>query len=93
MKRTLVCMALAFGSIAATCAAQQAAEPLKIGNHVQLFVDDYLVESMQGVQLELQKPQPAGVAIRFDKPWEGNTSAYFTVFHDGDKYRLYYRRF
>jgi len=91
MKRNLICIVLGLSSVAATSAAQQPTEPLKIGNHVQLFVDDYLVESMQGVQLELQKPQPAGVAIRFDKPWEGNTSAYFTVFHDGDKYRLYYR--
>jgi hypothetical protein len=46
---------------------------------------------MNGADLLLQKPQPAGVAIKFDKPWEGNTSAYVTVFKDGDKYRMYYR--
>jgi len=91
MMRNFACIALALGSITAISAAQQPSEPLKIGNQLQLFVDDYLIESMQDVQLVLQKPEPAGVAIRFDKPWEGNTSAYFTVFHDGNKYRLYYR--
>ena len=91
MIRTLTCIALGLGSITMISAAQQPSEPLKISNQIQLFVDDYIIESMQGTELALQKPQPAGVAIRFDKPWEGNTSAYFTVFHDRDRYRLYYR--
>ena len=26
-----------------------------------------------------------------DRPWEGNTSAYYTIFQDGDLYRMYYR--
>lgn len=26
-----------------------------------------------------------------DKPWEDNTSAYYTIFRDGDLYRAYYR--
>ena len=65
--------------------------PLRIGNQLQLFVDDYLIEASDGVELKLQTPQPAGKAIAFDKPWEGNVSAYVSVFHDGDKYRMYYR--
>jgi hypothetical protein len=65
--------------------------PLRIGNQLQLFVDDYLIEASEGVKLKLQTPQPAGKAIAFDKPWEGNVSAYVSVFHDGDKYRMYYR--
>jgi hypothetical protein len=31
------------------------------------------------------------VVLTADRPWEGNTSAYFTVFQDGDRYRMYYR--
>ncbi|MCZ6618296.1 MAG: hypothetical protein O7E57_09200, partial [Gammaproteobacteria bacterium] len=31
------------------------------------------------------------MAIAFDKPWEGNTSAYVTVFCDDDRFRMYYR--
>jgi hypothetical protein len=64
---------------------------INIGSRLELFVDDYLVESMTGTTLRLHPPQPAGVAIRFDEPWEGPTSAYVTVFKDTDRYRMYYR--
>lgn len=91
MKRAVALLAMMAGSIMASSVAQDNVEPLKIGNQVQLFVDDYLIDSMNGVELVLQKPQPAGIAIKFDKPWEGNVSAYVSVFQDGDKYRMYYR--
>lgn len=65
--------------------------PLQIGNNLQLFVDKYLIGSMHNVTLKLHAPQPAGVAIRFDKPWEGNVSTYVTVFRDGNIFRMYYR--
>ncbi len=77
--------------IGAIAAAESAAVPLRIGNNLQLFVDDYLIDSLQGAELKLQTPQPAGIAIKFDKPWEGNVSAYVTVLRDGDKFRMYYR--
>lgn len=84
-------LAVMFGSAIVPAVAQQDVAPLKIGNDLQLFVDDYLIDSMTGAELVLQPPQPAGVAIRFDKPWEGNVSAYVSVFRGGDKYRMYYR--
>ena len=31
------------------------------------------------------------MALSLDEPWEGNSSAAFTVFQDGDIYRMYYR--
>jgi hypothetical protein len=84
-------LAVMLGSVVVAAVAQQNVAPLKIGNDLQLFVDDYLIDSMTGAELVLQSPQPAGVAIRFDKPWEGNVSAYVSVFRGGDKYRMYYR--
>ena len=63
---------------------------LDIGSRLELFVDDYLIESMEGVRLKLHEPRSAGKIISFDKPWEGNTSDYHTVFRDGDSYRMYY---
>lgn len=66
-------------------------EPLRIGTDLQLFVDGYLIESMKGVRLKLHTPVPAGKAITFDQPWEGNVSAYASVFQDGGKFRMYYR--
>lgn len=68
-----------------------AAEPISLGNRRELFVDHYLIEKLDGVSLELQKPQSGGIALKFDKPWEGQVSGYVTVIHDGDLFRMYYR--
>jgi hypothetical protein len=91
MVRRLSFLLLAMVPCMAQAVEPMNVEPLKIGNQVQLFVDDYLIDQMTGLELRLQQPVDAGVAIKFDKPWEGNTSAYVTVFKDGDKYRMYYR--
>lgn len=64
---------------------------INIGSRLELFVDYYLIEKMQGAELTLHKPIAREVAIVFDAPWEGNTSAYPTVFRDGDRCRMYYR--
>lgn len=69
-----------------------AAEPIDIGSRLEPFVDGSLIESLKGAaKLVVQKPQPQEVALTADKPWEGNTSAYFTVFRDGNQFRAYYR--
>lgn len=65
--------------------------PINIGSRRELFVDDFLIDHVSGARLELHHPQPANVAIKFDKPWEGAFSGYVTVVKDGDVYRLYYR--
>lgn len=67
-------------------------EGIPIGNRRELFVDDGLIESLSGAaRQELKHPQPAGTVLRFDAPWEGNTSFYPSVIYDGKKYRMYYR--
>jgi hypothetical protein len=68
-----------------------ATAPLRIGSDLQLFVDEYLIESLRGATLKMHEPRSAGKAIAFDQPWEGNVSAYITIFRDGDKVRMYYR--
>ncbi|MHC4176086.1 MAG: hypothetical protein ACYSWU_01180, partial [Planctomycetota bacterium] len=73
------------------CALVNAAEPIDVGSRLELMVDDYLIEEMTGAALTLHRPVPREVAIVFDKPWEGNTSAYHTVFQDGELFRMYYR--
>lgn len=75
MKHARVLLAVALVSAVNPCIAQSNTEPIKVGNQVQLFLDNYVIESSNGVELMLQKPQPAGVAIKFDRPWEGHTSA------------------
>jgi hypothetical protein len=66
--------------------------PIDIGDRRELFVDDYLIEKTTGdVTHHLHKPEPKEVVLTTNAPWEGNTSAYFTIFQDGDRYRMYYR--
>ncbi|MFP4501911.1 MAG: hypothetical protein ACLFTT_12995 [Candidatus Hydrogenedentota bacterium] len=67
------------------------AEPIDIGSRLEPMVDDYLIESMENVELLLHEPTARNVAIVYDAPWEGNTSCYVTVFQDGDLFRMYYR--
>ena len=62
-----------------------------IGSQVELFVDRHRIDSMDGVELRLHPPRRSGPAVRFDRPWEGPTSAYVTVFEDEGRYRKYYR--
>jgi len=65
--------------------------PLQLGSRLELFVDDYLVDTMTGLRLELHAPVPAGRAITFDRPWEGTTSGVAVVFKDADLYSLQFR--
>jgi len=69
----------------------QDGSPVDIGARLELFVDDFLIERLEGTALLLHHPVPRETAIVFDRPWEGNTSAYVTVFRDGDIFRMYYR--
>ncbi|MEZ6087577.1 MAG: hypothetical protein R3C05_06040 [Pirellulaceae bacterium] len=72
--------------------ALPASEPIDIGNRLELFVDDAVIESTNGdVRRELRKPEPREVVLVTDESWEGNTSGYFTLFRDGDVYRMVYR--
>lgn len=64
---------------------------IDLGSQLELFVDDFLIERLNGTQLKLHEPQPADVALRFNRPWEGSFTAYITVLQDGDRFRMYYR--
>jgi hypothetical protein len=72
-------------------AAALAAPPVDIGGQRQIFVDRHVIESMDGVTLELGRPRDEGVVFRFDRSWEGAFSGYSTVIRDGDRLLLYYR--
>lgn len=69
-----------------------ATAPVDIGSRLELLVDDYLIDRLiDNAELRLHHPTPQEVAIIMDKPWEGCSSAYMTVFRDEDIYRMYYR--
>lgn len=63
----------------------------EIGSRRELFVDNFLIERLDDVETKMHQPQPREVVIVCDEPWEGNTSAYFTLFADEDRFRMYYR--
>jgi hypothetical protein len=63
-----------------------------IGSRLEPFFDDYLIESVHGdVAHRLRHPAPREVVLETNRPWEGNACGTVTVFHDGEKYRMYYR--
>jgi hypothetical protein len=62
-----------------------------IGTRLEPFADDFLIGELKGTTHRLHEPVPAGIALAFDKPWEGAFAGYVTVFHDGEKFRMYYR--
>jgi hypothetical protein len=76
---------------AAVAAAPVAKSPVDIGSRVEMFVDDWLIDTSQGVELRLNTPLRQEIVLVTDRPWEGPASAYFTVLRDGPMYRLYYR--
>lgn len=70
----------------------QAEQYTDIGDRWELLVDDYLIDQMKGgIELCLHSPTVQDVVLTHDKPWEGNTSGYHTMFRDGNICRMYYR--
>ncbi len=76
-----------------TASSSHAGEPaaIPIGSQRELFVDHHLIDRLDGVRLQLHRPQPAQRVFQFDQPWEGLYSGYETVLEDGGTFRFYYR--
>ena len=60
-----VCLLVIF-----TVAAVDAAAPpvVEIGSRRELFVDEFIIDTLQGAQLRLHHPTPREVAITYDAP-------------------------
>jgi len=73
-----------------------------IGSRLELFVDDWLVDSIKGSQLVLHRPVPREIVLQIDQPWEKNNLKLLETEHigspfgcaavmkDGDVFRMYY---
>jgi len=72
-----------------TASAQQ--KPILMQNRRELFIDDAIIDSLHNVEDRLCTPTSGGVALKFDKPWEGNFCTYVSVVNNGKKFQLYYR--
>ncbi len=64
--------------------------PIDIASRRELFVDEYLIEKRDGVELKLHSPTPGPIVLVSDAPWEGSGCGFETVFRDGDIIRMYY---
>ncbi|NOX53996.1 MAG: twin-arginine translocation signal domain-containing protein [Planctomycetes bacterium] len=65
--------------------------PIAIGSRRKLFVDDFLIERLDGARRVLHHPTPQEIALVHDAPWEGSGCGYHSVFQDGSLYRMYYK--
>ena len=72
-------------------AADPASGSIAIGSRRELLVDDFLIDKLARVELRLHKPEAREVVLTCDAPWEGNVSAYYTIFEDEGLFRMYYR--
>ena len=90
-RRVLLLSTLTVLILTANGAGGEGNVPIQVGSRLELFVDDLLIERMSGVRLRLHPPRMAEKVMTFDQPWEGTSSAYVTVFQDGDLYKMYYR--
>ena len=71
-------------------------EPLRIGNQVQLLVDDYVIEDRWKLTRELGKviKHVRNPVVVQDKPWEGAVGFPCVVYDDQlRKFRMYYDNF
>jgi hypothetical protein len=65
---------------------------ITIGSRLELMVDDFLVEQISGeLSFRLHSPTRREIVFKTDAPWEGNASAYQSIFRDGEIVRMYYR--
>jgi len=87
----LAWVAVLWSSHCTGSAAASAWEAVPIADRLQLFLDDWLIESMHDLELRLHSPQPAEIVLRKDKPWEDDVMYDPVVIKDGPRYRMWYR--
>ena len=85
----LLCVALGSIAVHGPLSAGQP-DAIRIGDRRELFVDDFLLDRREGVELRLHQPVPREVVMVCDAPWEGSGCGYETLFRDGPIIRMYY---
>src|SRR6266540_1020328 len=66
----VVLFALVKALLTAETAGPASAKAIPVDEHWQLFLDDYIVARSTGLSRVLHHPQPRGLVIPADKPWE-----------------------
>jgi len=81
--QSLLCLLVAFSGISQ--------DVIELGNNRELFVDSYLIDKLEGLNLQMHEPRNEGIVLKLDKPWEGAFSLYTTIIKDGTLFRAFYR--
>ena len=84
-KRVIGGLLFAIMAVGAFARPDQLEPVLDIGSRLELFVDDFLIDRITGLERQLQRPTSAGTVMRFDRSWEGVTTSEVTILHDGDR--------
>ncbi len=65
--------------------------PLQVGADRQLFVDDHIIQDVDGVRRILHTPERRNTILQGDRPWDEASVAFMSIIEDGGMYRGYYR--
>ncbi|UCH36305.1 MAG: hypothetical protein JSV65_08105 [Armatimonadota bacterium] len=89
--RIVAAILVAAAGLAASAGIGEAS-PVNIGSGKQLFIDDALIASSQGMTLAMNPPRKTGErCIVPDRPWEGyGVCAYNAVVEDEGIYKMWY---
>ncbi|MBF0431270.1 MAG: hypothetical protein HQK83_08335 [Fibrobacteria bacterium] len=71
------------------------AEPIALDSNKQLFIDDYLIESVDGFNRTLHEGKKSAPVLEPEKPWEGGSTSTPTlwvksVIIDSGKFKMHY---
>jgi hypothetical protein len=64
---------------------------IDIGSRRELFLDDWLVDQVEGCRRQLNRPERREIVFQTDAAWEGNGSGYQSLVRDGQRWLMYYR--
>ena len=73
-KRNIIIAALLLVSLVSV-SQNKIKTPLVLDTRLELFVDSFLIGSLDNLQLRMHAPVDEGPVLRFDKPWAGPFSA------------------
>lgn len=64
---------------------------INIHSDLQLFIDKYIVDkASESICFQMHRPILKELVLENNKPWEGSGCGFYSLFQDGDLYRLYY---
>ncbi len=67
-----------------------AAEPREIGGNKQLFIDEDMIQSLDGVRFTLNPARRAERVLHATDPWAPAGLGWVTVIQEGDDFRMWY---